>query len=74
MKFASLILIFSTISANEISTAIGQIFTGAMSATQANMYNTEAECYVAAVDVQVTLDSLVDNADTSLIQVVNIKI
>ena len=74
MKFASIILIISTVSANAISTAVGQIFTGMMSATQANMYNTEADCYVAAVDVQTTLDSLVDNVDTSLIQVVNIKV
>ena len=45
-----------------------------MSATQSNMYNEESECYQAALDVGVDLNTLVDEQDTSLLQVLQIKV
>ena len=74
MKFFNFLAFASVVSANTYSEAAGLIFTGMMSATQSNMYNEDSECFVAAVDVGVTLNDLVDNQDTSLIQVVNIKL
>ena len=67
--FNLLVLAVATVASNEFSIAAGEIFVGMMSATQSNMYNTEAECYQAALDVGVDLNTLVDEQDTSLLQV-----
>ena len=75
MKFIKLFAIaISAVASNEISEAFGEIFIGMMSATQANMYNTANDCYVAAEDVYTTLNTLVDDQDFGLVQVLNIKV
>ena len=67
--FNLLVMAVATVASSELSIAAGEIFVGMMSATQSNMYNEESECYQAALDVGVDLNTLVDEQDTSLLQV-----
>ena len=74
MKFASIlvatiVLVCSQIAhvqANAFSEALGNLFVGAMSATQANMTNTNTTCYTNAVTVQDEIKLMFDSFNPSI--------
>ena len=67
LALASIGLADQTAQASVFGDAIGDAYTGAMLATQANMYNTDTDCYAAAEEANVEIAYTFDTFDPSII-------